>query len=147
MAKVTVRIPTPLRPLVGERAELILEGDRVSDVLRELCEEHQGLREQLLDGEGRLRNFVNVYLNDRNIRDLESEQTPLADGEQLSIVPSIAGGRPAEMERATGAKRTAVADELTPQEIHRYIRHLTMPSIGLEGQRKLKHWTLRPASA
>jgi len=138
MAKVTVRIPTPLRPLVGERAELILEGDRVSDVLRELCAEHQGLREQLLDSEGRLRNFVNVYLNDRNIRDLESEQTPLADGEQLSIVPSIAGGRPAEMERATGANGTAVADELTPQEIHRYIRHLTMPSIGLEGQKKLK---------
>lgn len=126
MAKVTVMIPTPLRPLVGGRAELMLEGDSVGEVLSELCAANADFREQLFDSEGQLRNFVNIYVNDRNVRDLEGEQTVLTDGEQLDIVPSIAGGA------------APVADELTPGEIHRYVRHLTMPEVGLAGQKKLK---------
>jgi len=127
MAKVTVRIPTPLRPLVGGRAELMLEGNSVGEVLSALCAANADIREQLFDSEGRLRNFVNIYVNDRNVRDLEGEQTALIDGEQLDIVPSIAGGA-----------APPVADELTPGEIHRYVRHLTMPEVGLAGQKKLK---------
>ena len=138
MAKVTVRIPTPLRPLVGGRAELMLEGNSVGEVLSELCAANADFREQLFDSEGQLRNFVNIYVNDRNVRDLEGEQTALTDGEQLDIVPSIAGGAPAGSRSAGNGGAATVSDELTPGEIHRYVRHLTMPEVGLAGQKKLK---------
>ena len=134
MAKVTVRIPTPLRPLVGGRAELNLEGDSVGEVLSALCAANADIREQLFDSEGRLRNFVNIYVNDCNVRDLEGEHTALIDGQQLSIVPSIAGGG-----APIAGGGATVAAELTPGEIHRYVRHITMPEVGLAGQTKLKN--------
>ncbi len=139
MAKVTVRIPSPLRALVDQRAELILEGDNVGEVLSELCAANPDFREQLFDSEGQLRNFVNIYVNDRNVRDLDGEQTALVDGEQLSVVPSIAGGATAGSGDAWPGSGATVADELTPGEIHRYVRHLTMPEVGLAGQTKLKN--------
>ncbi len=125
---ITVLIPTPLRPFVGGKDALELEGENVGEVLDQLTSDHAELRKHLFADDGRLRSFVNVYVNDRDIRHLEREGTRVGAGDTVSIIPSIAGG-------------TAVAEslpKLSHEEILRYSRHLILPDVGLEGQRKLK---------
>lgn len=90
---VTVRIPTPLRSLTGGRSEVPAAGGTVADVLADLERQHPGLRARLMDDEGQLRRFVNLYLNDEDIRFLEGLATPVPATADLSIVPAIAGGR------------------------------------------------------
>ncbi|PYP00423.1 MAG: molybdenum cofactor biosynthesis protein MoeB [Gemmatimonadetes bacterium] len=125
---VTILIPTPLRPFVGGRDAVQLEGGSVGELLDRLTGEHAPLRPHLFADDGRLRSFVNVYVNDRDIRQLAQRDTPVKAGDTVSIIPSIAGG-------------TAVADvlpHLSHEEILRYSRHLILPDVGLEGQKKLK---------
>ena len=98
-------------------------------MLDELLATHAGLKRHLVQDDGKLRNFVNVYLNDTDIRQLESTSTRVAAGDVLTIVPSIAGGSP--------ATETALP-KLSHAEILRYSRHLLLPEVGVEGQRKLK---------
>ena len=93
MSQATVRIPAPLRSFTGGAGELAAEGSTVREVLRTLGERHEGLAERLLDGEGELRNFVNVYLGDRNVRSLQGLDSPISAGVVISIVPAVAGGR------------------------------------------------------
>jgi len=129
---VTVLIPTPLRPFTDGRARLQLEAATVGQLLERLAAEYQAVRGHLFAEDGRLRSFVNVYVNDRDIRQLGREQTPVGPEDIVSIVPSIAGGR---------EESTIVAEklpELTHDEILRYSRHLILPDVGVEGQRKLK---------
>jgi molybdopterin converting factor small subunit len=90
---VNVLIPTPLRPFVGKRTTIELTAATVGDALRSLTDQFTDLRKHLYTDDGRIRSFVNVYLNDEDIRYLEKEATPLKDGDTISIVPSIAGGR------------------------------------------------------
>jgi adenylyltransferase/sulfurtransferase len=90
MAKVL--IPTPLRQYAGKKDSVELNGATVGDVLTALTAEHPDLRRQLYNDEGKLRSFVNVYLNDEDIRYLNKDDTPVKDSDTLSIVPSIAGG-------------------------------------------------------
>jgi molybdopterin converting factor small subunit len=90
---VTVLIPTPLRTYTGNKDSLELEGNSVGEVLNQLTETYADLKRHLYTDGGKLRNFVNVYLNDEDIRHLErGEATPVQGGETISIVPSIAGG-------------------------------------------------------
>lgn len=89
----TVHIPAPLRPYAGQRAELDLPAGTVGDALSELVSRHPELRRHLYGEDGRLRSFVNVYLNDQDIRYLDKEATAVKEGDTLSIVPSVAGGR------------------------------------------------------
>jgi molybdopterin converting factor small subunit len=91
---VKILIPTPLRSYTEKKDSVTLEGATVGDVLRQLLSKHPDLRRHLLTDEGSLRSFVNVYLNDEDIRYLQKDQTPVKDNDILSIVPSIAGGRP-----------------------------------------------------
>ena len=91
MAKVL--IPTPLRQYAGKRDAVELPGGRVGDVLTALTVQYPDLKKQIYNDEGRLRSFVNVYVNDDDIRYLSKEATPVGDGDTVSIVPSIAGGR------------------------------------------------------
>jgi len=91
MAKVL--IPTPLRQYAGKRDAVELPGGRVGDVLTALTAQYPDLKKQIYNDEGRLRSFVNVYVNDDDIRYLSKEATPVGDGDTVSIVPSIAGGR------------------------------------------------------
>ena len=93
MATVTVRIPTPLRSYTGGADQVRVEGGTVGDALQALVSAHDGLGARILDAEGRPRNFVNVYLGGRNVRTLEGLNTNVADGDVLSIVPAVAGGR------------------------------------------------------
>lgn len=89
---VTVRIPTPLRKLTGGADEVSVEGDTVGAVIDNLEAAHAGLKARLCDDSGEIRRFVNVYLNDEDVRFLQGSDTAVKDGDEVSIVPAIAGG-------------------------------------------------------
>jgi molybdopterin synthase sulfur carrier subunit len=90
---VKVLIPTPLRNLTGNAAEVVVEAGDVASLINQLEAKHPGLKERLCDANSKLRRFVNVYLNEEDIRFLQGEATALKDGDEVSIVPAIAGGR------------------------------------------------------
>ncbi len=89
---VTVRIPTQLRQLSGGASEVEVEGSTVSEALKALDAAHPGFGERLYDENGGLRRFVNVFVAEEDIRFLEGVDTPLTDGQTVSIVPAVAGG-------------------------------------------------------
>lgn len=95
MSQATVRIPTPLRPLVGGADEVSAEGGTVGDVLRSVGQRHEGLLDRILDGDGQLRSFVNVFVGDANVRSLDGLGTEVSGGSVIHIIPAVAGGRPA----------------------------------------------------
>jgi molybdopterin/thiamine biosynthesis adenylyltransferase/rhodanese-related sulfurtransferase/molybdopterin converting factor small subunit len=125
---VRVRIPTPLRPFAGGRPEVAANGETVGAALAEVVAGSPEMRKHLLGDLGRLRSFVNVYLNGGDVRSQSGLDTRLADGDVLAIVPAIAGG----------AEGTGAGAELSKEEIARYARHLVMPEVAVEGQRRLK---------
>jgi molybdopterin synthase sulfur carrier subunit len=90
---VKVLIPTPLRNLTANAAEVSADAASVSALIEALEKAHPGLKERLCDDSGKLRRFVNVYLNEEDIRFLNGEATALKDGDEVSIVPAIAGGK------------------------------------------------------
>ena len=89
---VKVRIPTTLRPLAGGSSEVEVEGSTVGEVLKALDAAHPGFADRLLDDDGNLRRFVNVFVADDDIRFLSGLDTPVPDGETVSIIPAVAGG-------------------------------------------------------
>ena len=89
---VTVRVPTTLRTLTGGASEVALEGATVGDVLTALEDAHPGFKARLLDDAGALRRFVNLYVADDDVRFREGLDTPVADGDTVSIIPAVAGG-------------------------------------------------------
>src|SRR5215510_11494528 len=125
-----ILIPTPLRQYTGKKDTVQVAGGTVGEALTALTTEHQDLRRNLYTDEGKLRSFVNVYLNDEDIRYLSKEATPVKEGDTISIVPSIAGG--------SALETMAPQATLSKEEILRYSRHLIMPEVGMEGQLKLK---------
>jgi adenylyltransferase/sulfurtransferase len=131
---VTVIIPTALRQHTDNEDELKLNARTVSDALKELVTSFPNLRRHLYSDSGRLRNFINIYLNEEDIRYKEGESTALKDGDTLMIIPAIAGGAHAAADdEEQGAKVS-----FSSSEFARYSRHLIMPEVGLEGQGKLK---------
>ncbi len=91
MAK--IHIPTPLRQYAGKQADIEVKAGSIADALSGLVAQHPDLRRHLYTEDGKLRAFVNVYLNDEDVRYLQKEATAVKDGDTISIVPSIAGGR------------------------------------------------------
>ncbi len=89
---VIVRIPTPLRSLTGGKGEVQAAAASVAELIEALEGQYRGLRDRLCDEQGQLRRFINVYVNEEDIRFLQGPQTPLKAGDQVSIVPAIAGG-------------------------------------------------------
>src|SRR2546430_14540767 len=87
-----ILIPTPLRQYTGKQDTVQVKGGTVGEALTALTTQHQDLRRNIYNDEGKLRSFVNVYLNDEDIRYLSKEATPVKEGDTISIVPSIAGG-------------------------------------------------------
>jgi adenylyltransferase/sulfurtransferase len=87
-----IHIPTPLRQYVGKQASVDVSGTTVGEAMTALVEKHPDLRKHLYTDDGKLRAFVNLYVNDEDIRYLQKEATALNDGDNISIVPSIAGG-------------------------------------------------------
>ncbi|MGH9947440.1 MAG: molybdopterin-synthase adenylyltransferase MoeB [Pyrinomonadaceae bacterium] len=139
---VTIVIPTPLRQFAAGNSEIEVQAATVGDALNQLTTEHAELRKHLYNEQDKLRNFINVYVGDEDIRHLDGSVTQVKDGETIMIVPSIAGGS------TTGAGTLlsplpigdrSVPAPLTNEEYARYSRHLILPEVGLEGQRKLKN--------
>jgi sulfur-carrier protein len=89
---VTVRVPTTLRTLTGGQSEVAVDGTTVGEVLANLESAHPGFADRILDDEGGLRRFVNVFVADDDVRFLEQLDTPVPDGETVSIIPAVAGG-------------------------------------------------------
>lgn len=134
---ITVLIPTALRQYAGGSGEISAEGATVGEVLDAVMQEHGELRKHLYADADKLRNFVNVYVNDDDIRHLDRLATEVKEGDTVTIVPSIAGGNAGGVGTVMEEARTELPT-LTNQEISRYSRHLILPEVGMEGQRKLK---------
>jgi adenylyltransferase/sulfurtransferase len=128
---ITIVIPTPLRQFAGGNSEVEVQAATAGEALEKLTSEYAGLRKHLYNEQDSLRNFVNVYVGDEDIRHLDGPETQVKDGETIMIVPSIAGGNIA-------AEARAESPELSGEELARYSRHLILPEVGLEGQKKLK---------
>jgi len=89
---IKVRIPTPLRPLTKGQGEVEAQASNIANMIETLNEAHPGLKDRLCDESGELRRFVNIYVNEEDIRFLKGKETSLNDGDEVSIVPAIAGG-------------------------------------------------------
>jgi molybdopterin/thiamine biosynthesis adenylyltransferase/rhodanese-related sulfurtransferase/molybdopterin converting factor small subunit len=124
-----ILIPTPLRPFTDKLDTVEIDGATIGELLQNLTTKYGGLKQHLYAADGKLRSFVNIYVNDDDIRYLQKDQTPIKAGDTVSIIPSVAGGAPA---------LTESLPELSGDEVKRYSRHLIMPEVGVEGQRKLK---------
>ena len=106
---VTVRIPTPLQRLTNGQGEVACEGATVAALLADLERRHPGVKERICDEQGKLRRFVNVFVNEEDIRFLQGDQTPTKDGDEMSIIPAIAGGAAARGVYTTDGRRARFA--------------------------------------
>lgn len=89
---VTVRIPTPLRKLTSDQPEVAAVGSNIESIIENLEANHPGIKERICDESGNVRRFVNIYLNDEDIRFLDGTATSVTDGDEISVIPAIAGG-------------------------------------------------------
>jgi sulfur-carrier protein adenylyltransferase/sulfurtransferase len=121
----TLRIPAALQPIATGVDELTVNAETVGEALVRLIERFPVLRRHLYDDAGALRGFVNVYLNDQDVRYLKGQGTPVRPTDVITIVPSVAGG-------------AGELPSLNLRELGRYSRHIALNEVGLEGQRKLK---------
>ena len=122
---ITIHIPTPLRPFLDNQDTVSVDTEgSVGEVLLQLAAAHSDLGKHLFGADGSLRNFVNVYVNEEDIRYQDGEDTAVKSGDSISIVPSIAGG--------------SGAAALSPAELARYSRHILIPDVGVAGQERLK---------
>ncbi len=101
---VKVRIPSPLRKLTKGQGEVQAGARNISDLIEKLEKDYPGLKERIYDTDGNLRRFINIYLNDEDIRFLKGNDTPLKDGDEVSIIPAIAGGIEAKGARTARLK-------------------------------------------
>jgi sulfur-carrier protein adenylyltransferase/sulfurtransferase len=143
MGRVTVKIPTPLRPFADGKTEVATEGPTVGQVVRAVAATYPGLRTHLFTADDQIRNFVTVYLNDEDVRYLQRDATPVKDRDVVSIVPAIAGGAPSSAPRSAGASGLTVlppapSDAFDRDELRRYSRHLLLPEVGVAGQKALR---------
>jgi sulfur-carrier protein adenylyltransferase/sulfurtransferase len=130
---VRIRIPSALRRFTSDSAYLEAPAGTVRDVVRHLLHTHADLKPHLLDAQGKLRNFVNIYVNENDIRTLQGEATQVKDGDEVMVVPAIAGGAGPLLRMKPPA-----STELSRDELVRYSRHLLIPEVGVEGQKRLK---------
>jgi adenylyltransferase/sulfurtransferase len=119
---VKVYIPTPFRALTGGQARVEAEAHDVKTLLGDLETRFPGMRDRLRDEHGALHRFINVYVNSEEISELQGEATTLRGGEEVSIIPAVAGG-----------------SAFTPEEVKRYSRHFLLQDVGPSGQRRLKN--------
>ncbi len=134
---ITIQIPTPLRVYTDQQKEIAVDVGTVGMALEALTARYPKVRGHLFTDAGTVRSFVNVYVNEEDIRYLDKTETELKDGDVIAIVPAVAGGTAAT---AASPPREAPAGlpELSKEEIERYSRHLIIPEFGMQGQRRLK---------
>lgn len=149
-----IRVPSPLRRFTDNQAQVEVDRATVGEALMQLCERYPQLRNQLLDEHQQLRHFVNIYLNQEDIRSHNGLDTPLPEGAELRIVPAIAGGNVEQGGRVNAAEESfsraaegpftrSIAGSsqlpgLSAAEMARYSRHIMLPELGKRGQQRLK---------
>ena len=121
----TVIIPTPLRKFTNNTARLEVKAGTIQDTVNELTRNFPDLKKHLLDEGGGIRSYVNIFVGNNDIRDLQQEHTAVKEDTVISIVPAIAGGSPDQ-------------PLFTKEELARYNRHIIIPGFGMEAQQKLK---------
>ena len=89
----TVRVPTPLQKLTQNQAEVKVSSANIRELIEDLEKKFPGIKERICDEAGKIRRFINIYVNEEDVRFLQQEETPLKDGDEISIIPAIAGGR------------------------------------------------------
>ena len=134
MTTVTVYIPSTFRRLTDNREHVTVEGSCVSEVLDSLDAAYPGIGELIFDNDHEIPRHINIYVNNQEIHDLNGAETEVSDGDQVAVIPALAGG--ADMTNSNGTGPASGA--LTPDEVMRYSRHIIMPQVGSEGQRKLR---------
>ncbi len=117
---VMVYIPTPFRRLAGNQVYVSAEGSNVAEVLADLGSRYPALRHMIFDESDEVPGHINIYVNNQEINSLQGKETPLSDGDEIAVIPAIAGGQ-----------------VLTEEQVLRYSRHIIMPQVGPLGQRKL----------
>jgi molybdopterin synthase sulfur carrier subunit len=90
---ITVRIPTPLQKLTQNQAEVKANGANIRELIEDLEKNFPGIKERVCDETGEIRRFINIYVNEEDVRFLQQDATPLEDGDEVSMIPAIAGGR------------------------------------------------------
>ena len=130
----TVIIPTPLRKFTNNTARLQVKPGTIQEAVQELTVNFPDLKKHLLDEQGKIRSYVNIFVGNDDIRDLQHEKTSIQEGAVVSIVPAIAGGAP-DAGRTGGGGSDVV---FTKEELARYNRHIIIPGFGMEAQQKLK---------
>jgi sulfur-carrier protein adenylyltransferase/sulfurtransferase len=136
----TIIIPTPLRKFTNNTARLQVNAGTIHDTVSELTRTFPDLKKHLLDETGKIRSYVNIFIGNDDIRDLQQEQTAVLQDTVISIVPAIAGGAPdASAGGAPDASVGGAPDAVfTREELARYNRHIIIPGFGMEAQQKLK---------
>ncbi len=89
---IRVRIPTPLRKLTGDKGEIEAKGSNISELIEDINNKHPGIKERIYDDTGEIRRFINIYVNEEDIRFIDGNKTAVRDGDEVSIIPAIAGG-------------------------------------------------------
>jgi adenylyltransferase/sulfurtransferase len=136
---VSVYIPTPFRRLTANREYVQAEGANVAQVLDALEAEYPGLGDLVFDQDHQVPRHINIYVNNQEIHDLDGTNTAVKDGDQIAVIPALAGGAgEAEDEMAEENGTAPAPTALTPDEVMRYSRHIIMPQVGPQGQRKLR---------
>src|SRR3972149_1227282 len=117
---VMVYIPTPFRKLAGSQTYGKAEGSNVAEVLDHLGAQYPALRHMIFDESDEVPGHINIYVNNQEMHSLQGKETPVSDGDEIAVIPAIAGGQ-----------------VLTEEQVNRYSRHIIMPQVGPIGQRKL----------
>ncbi|MBU2567986.1 MAG: molybdopterin-synthase adenylyltransferase MoeB [Elusimicrobia bacterium] len=117
---IKVRIPTPLQKITKNQTDIVSDGQDVRELIENLDREYPGLKERVCDEKGDIRRFINIFVNGQDIRFLEGDGTKLKEGDEVSVIPAIAGGV-----------------DLSEDQIERYSRQIILPEIGGRGQEKL----------
>ena len=120
-----LKIPSPLRRFTAGKSILKAKSEILSGVLNELFKAYPDIKDHLMDDKGELRNFVNIFINGEDTRYGDGLNTKIKNGDDIRIIPSIAGG-------------SADSNILSSKEVIRYSRHLSLPEVGIEGQKKIK---------
>jgi len=126
---VTVYIPTPFRKLAGNQTYIEADGETVGEVLDSLGSAYPALRHMIYNDADEIPGHVNIYVNNQEIHSLQGKATPVKDGDEMAVIPAIAGGAVEQTPQRSVA--------LTPEQVDRYSRHIIMPQVGPSGQRKL----------
>ncbi len=134
---ISVYIPSPFRRLTANREYVSVEGHSVAEVLDALDTQYPGFANLVYDRERKVPSHINIYLNNQEIHDLQGTDTSVADGDQIAVIPALAGGADGGASGPTAPAPASTA--LTPEEVMRYSRHIIMPQVGPQGQRKLRN--------